>query len=242
MSVSPFVMFSDLLSLNYFFWGQKKKNKSRDILQHVAWNEPSDLLLHLNSYTMSNISSCDAGLTFRTIITASDTFSILCVGMLTDGSLPAEYFQITQCGNVFQSHCTLSGGSHCFQPVHLPCTDQVAAQGDDRWCLLPSTEQSHTPSCLRTPCCHCLGLLGWNPGWWELCVLQRKTKKKCQPFSMKELCQSSAKIISTCQLFFFHRLSCRWAGILVLCRCVYTVYHNYNYNYVNWHIFSSEVP
>lgn len=81
---------------------------------------------------MSNISSCDAGLTFRTIITASDTFSILCVGMLTDGSLPAEYFQITQCGNVFQSHCTLSGGSHCFQPVHLPCTDQVAAQGDDR--------------------------------------------------------------------------------------------------------------
>ena len=128
---------------------------------------------------MSKISSCDACLTFRSIvITASDTFSILCVGSITDGSSPAEYFQITQSGNVFQSHCTLSGGSHCFQPAHLPCTDREAAQGDDRWCLLPSTEQSHTPSCLQTPCCHCLGLLGQNPGWWELCGLKRRRQKR----------------------------------------------------------------
>lgn len=79
---------------------------------------------------------------------------------------------------VFHSSCTLSGGSHCFQPVHPLCTDQAAAQGDDRWCLSPSTAWWHIPSCLQTPRCHCLVLPGSNPGWWELDVLHKRRQKK----------------------------------------------------------------
>lgn len=83
---------------------------------------------------------------------------------------------MTKCENMFDRKFTSSGGSHCFQPVQTPCTQQAAALGVDRWCLLASTAVWRTPSCQQIPRYHWLVLPGWNPGWWEFDVLHKRQK------------------------------------------------------------------
>lgn len=125
--------------------------------------------------------------------------------------------------------CTLSGGSHCFQPVHQLCAARAAAQGDDRWCLSPSTAQWHTPFCLQAPCCHCLVLPDWNPRWWVFDVLHKKRHINSS-FPRQSFCHSTSTIIGTCHFFYcskYHWVSCRASGIPVAWILRYCFYRNY---------------
>lgn len=174
-----------MFSVGYLFVSiQKENTKIRGhFVQSLDKKSVSDLLLHL---TLKKFAPKACVMPFWHVIKNSKhSFS----------------WYVTR-DNVYHSSCTLSGGSHCFQPVRPPCTDQAAAWEADRWCSSRSTARWRTPSCLRTRCCHCFGLPGSNPGWWELDVLNIRRQKGNvnRSFPLRSFCHSSAKIISTCQI------------------------------------------
>lgn len=141
------------------------------------------------------------------------------LAIISDGDRWWEHLHIAWCENVFHSSCTLPGGSHCFQPVHTPCTGQAAARGVGRWCSSLPTAQWHTPSRPRTPRYHWLVLPSWNPEWWEFDVLHKRRQKT-------SFCQS------------------RWLALVTSFFSVWQVLCFVYYNYASSHIslFSSDSP
>lgn len=124
---------------------------------------------------------------------------------------------MTKCENMFDSKFTWSGGSRCFQPVQTPCTEQAAALGVDRWCLLASTAEWRTPSCQQIPRYHWLVLPGWNPGWWEFDVLHKRQKNQ-HTFGQS----SAGDNYQLSSLYFLFTHAVGW----MLLYCLY--------NYLNW--------
>lgn len=101
---------------------------------------------------------------------ARDKTNTISDGMFTNTNDISKSLSVKR---TFCSHCTLSGGSHCFQPAQTHHTDPAAVQGVHTWCSSASTVVWRTPLYQQIPRCRWFVFLSRNPGWLGFFALHK---------------------------------------------------------------------